>query len=209
MDMGAIFQQRWRKLNDNFVIIQLRVSDASSSIGAAAKVFRFAFESVVLGFGAYLVIHQQMSPGATIPASILTSRALAPIHTAVAHWKGFVASRLALGRLNDLLGLAATEPRSTALPAPRSQFTADDVAVGISGSTTALEIGAGFMLKAGDGLLLIGPSGGGKFTLVRSLAGALPLLRGSVRLDGATLEKWDPQQLGQHVGYMPQDAKSF
>jgi ATP-binding cassette, subfamily C, bacterial PrsD len=209
MGMGAVFQERWRKVNTRFVETQLSVSDASNSIGSAAKIFRMAFQSAVLGFGAYLVILQQMSPGAMIAASILTSRALAPIETAVAHWKGFVASRQSIERLNDLMASAAAEPERTELPEPKALFTAEDLAVGIPGRQSPVVMGANLQLKGGEGLLLIGPSGSGKSTLVRSLAGVWPLLRGSVRLDGAALDQWDPQQLGRHVGYMPQDVELF
>jgi ATP-binding cassette, subfamily C, bacterial PrsD len=209
MGMGPVFQERWKTVNDRFVSTQLAVSDAANSIGSAAKIFRMAFQSAVLGFGAYLVIQQQMSPGAMIAASILTSRALAPIETAVAHWKGFVASRQSIGRLNELLAHAAAEPERTELPEPKEQFTAEDVAVGIPGRQTPIVMGANIVLKAGEGILLIGPSGSGKSTLVRCLAGVWPVMRGSVRLDGATLEQWDPRQLGRHLGYMPQDVELF
>ncbi len=209
MGMGAVFQERWSKVNSRFVATQLSVSDASNSIGSAAKIFRMAFQSAVLGFGAYLVIQQQMTPGAMIAASILTSRALAPIETAVAHWKGFVASRQSIGRLNDLMAHAAAEPDRTELPEPKGQFAADDLAVGIPGRQTPIIVGANLKLNSGEGLLLIGPSGSGKSTLVRSLAGVWPVMRGSVRLDGAALDQWDPQQLGRHVGYMPQDVELF
>jgi ATP-binding cassette, subfamily C, bacterial PrsD len=209
MGMGDTFRERWRKVNDRFVQTQLQVADSANAIGSAAKIFRMAFQSAVLGFGAYLVIQQQMTGGAMIAASILTSRALAPIETAVAHWKGFVASRQAFHRLNEMLGQAATEEPRTALPAPKRQFTADDLAVGIPGRQMPIVAGAGVALKAGEGLLVIGPSGSGKSTLVRTLAGVWPVLRGSVRLDGAALDQWDPAQLGAHLGYMPQDVELF
>jgi ATP-binding cassette, subfamily C, bacterial PrsD len=209
MGMGDTFRERWRKVNDRFVQTQLQVADSSSAIGSAAKIFRMAFQSAVLGFGAYLVIQQQMTGGAMIAASILTSRALAPIETAVAHWKGFVASRQSFHRLNDLLAHAAAEQPRTTLPAPKRQFTAEEIAVGIPGRQTPIVAGAALRLKAGEGLLVIGPSGSGKSTLVRSLAGVWPPLRGTVRLDGAALDQWDPAQLGAHMGYMPQDVELF
>jgi ATP-binding cassette, subfamily C, bacterial PrsD len=209
MGMGDTFRERWRKVNDRFVQTQLQVADSGSAIGSAAKIFRMAFQSAVLGFGAYLVIQQQMTGGAMIAASILTSRALAPIETAVAHWKGFVASRQSFHRLNDLLAHAAAEQPRTVLPAPKRQFTAEEIAVGIPGRQTPIVAGAALTLKAGEGLLVIGPSGSGKSTLVRSLAGVWPPLRGTVRLDGAALDQWDPAQLGAHMGYMPQDVELF
>jgi len=209
LGMGDAFKARWRESNDRYVARHLSLADAMGGLGAAAKIFRMAFQSAVLGYGAYLVIQQQMSPGSMIAASILTSRALAPIETAVANWKGFVAARQAFHRLNEMLGQMAAEPARTELPAPRLSFSAEDVAVGVPGRATPILAGANLRLKAGDGLLLIGPSGGGKSTFVRSLAGVWPLLRGGVRLDGATLDQWDSAQLGRHVGYMPQDVELF
>jgi len=209
MGMGPAFRQRWRDMNDRFVAMHLRVSDASNSLGSTAKIFRMAFQSAVLGFGAYLVIHQQMSAGAMIAASILTSRALAPIETAVAHWKGFVSSRQALERLDTLLAMAAEDQPRTMLPEPHREFSAENLAVGIPGSPMPLIVGANISLKPKEGLLILGASGSGKSTLVRCLTGVWPASRGSVRLDGAALDQWDVSQLGRQIGYLPQDVELF
>ena len=209
MGMGPAFRERWREVNDRFVGMHLKVSDSSNSLGSAAKIFRMAFQSAVLGFGAYLVIQQQMSPGAMIAASILTSRALAPIETAVAHWKSFVASRQSMERLNDLLALAAQEQSRTTLPEPTRHFAAEELVVGIPNRSVPLVVGANIFLKAGEGLLILGASGSGKSTLLRCLTGVWPVIRGNVRLDGAALDQWDASQLGRQIGYMPQDVELF
>jgi ATP-binding cassette subfamily C protein PrsD len=209
MGMGPTFRERWRSTNARFVEANLSLADSTSGIGAAAKVFRMAFQSAILGVGAYLVILQQLSPGAMIAASILAARALAPIETAVAHWKGFVAARQAFARLNASLELVGEEGARTELPPPRLSFTAEDLSVGVPGRSAPLIAGANIALKAGEGLLLIGASGSGKSTLLRSLAGVWPIQRGAARLDGATIDQWDPVQLGRHMGYMPQDVELF
>ncbi len=209
MGMGKVFRDRWIDVNQRHVEATLMVANSSSGVGAAAKVFRMAFQSAVLGVGAYLVIIQQMTPGAMIAASILTSRALAPIETAVAHWKGFVASRQSLARLDDLLALSADQKTRTQLPVPHKDFVAEDLAAGVPGRSTPLLAGANLNLKAGQALLIVGMSGSGKSTLVRVLAGVWPAMRGSVRLDGATLDQWSNEQLGSHMGYMPQDVELF
>ena len=66
-----------------------------------------------------------------------------------------------------------------------------------------------FELKAGKGLGVIGPSASGKSSLARMLVGVWPTWRGKVRLDGAALEQWLPEDLGQHIGYLPQDVELF
>jgi ABC-type protease/lipase transport system fused ATPase/permease subunit len=67
----------------------------------------------------------------------------------------------------------------------------------------------GFELKAGQGLGVIGPSGSGKSSLARTLVGVWQPVRGGVRLDGASLDQWDPNRLGRHLGYLPQDVELF
>jgi ATP-binding cassette, subfamily C, bacterial PrsD len=209
MGMGDVFRERWRAGVKKISAIQLDVSHLTADLGSAAKIFRMAFQSVVLGYGAYLVIIQQLSPGAMIAASILTSRALAPVETAVAHWKSFVACRQSFGRLNTMLAALPDTNDRIRLPQPSRTFTADNLAVGVPGAQQPLLVGGAFSLKAGDGLLIVGPSGSGKSTLVRVLGGVWPSLRGSVRIDGAALDQWDPNQLGEQIGYIPQDVELF
>jgi ATP-binding cassette subfamily C protein len=209
MGMGGAFRERWRDAADKVADIHSNIAKSSADLGSAAKIFRMAFQSAVLGYGAYLVINQQMSPGAMIAASILTSRALAPIETAVAHWKGFVAARQSMDRLNASLALLPDTDDRTRLPEPKRSFSIEDLAAAAPGMQLPLVTGAAFNLKAGEGLLVVGPSGSGKSTLIRVLAGVWPALRGKVRIDGAALDQWSPEQLGERVGYIPQDVELF
>jgi ATP-binding cassette subfamily C protein len=84
-----------------------------------------------------------------------------------------------------------------------------DLVVGAPGSNQPIVLGASLQLKAGQGLGLIGPSASGKSTMARALVGVWPVLRGEVRLDGATLDQWEPDDLGRHIGYLPQDVELF
>jgi ATP-binding cassette subfamily C protein len=209
LGMGAVFGERWRKASSKVSDIQIAAAQSTADLGSAAKIFRMGFQSAVLGFGAYLVIIQQLSPGAMIAASILTSRALAPIETAVAHWKSFVAARQSFERLNTSLAMLQDGADRTRLPDPERSFRAEDLAVAAPGRQTPLLAGANIDLKAGQGLLIVGASGSGKSTLLRVLAGVWPAMRGSVRIDGAALDQWNPVQLGEQIGYIPQDVELF
>ena len=169
-------------------------------------------QSAVLGVGAYLVIKQEATAGIIIASSILTSRALAPVELAIAHWSGFVAARQSWRRLQQLLGAAAGRAGArTPLPAPRKsarrrgrQRRPARRAAGSSCRSVA------FALKAGQGLGVIGPSASGKSSLVRGDRRRVACRRGArSALDGAALDQWSPEALGRHIGYLPQDVELF
>ena len=67
----------------------------------------------------------------------------------------------------------------------------------------------GFSLNSGEALGIIGPSGAGKTSLVRTLVGIWRPVKGSVRLDGAALDQWHPEVLGQHIGFVSQTVELF
>ncbi len=187
-----------------------RASDAVSSLGAFAKIFRMLLQSAVLGLGAYLAMHNEISGGAMIAASIMTSRALAPIEIAVAQWRGFVAAREGVARLKQVLDLPGVNERErTALPMPQRDLTAEGLIVAAPGRQTPILQGVSLRLQAGQGLGIVGPSASGKSTLVRSLVGVWRPLKGEVRLDGARARAMGPAGLGRHIGYLPQDIELF
>jgi ATP-binding cassette subfamily C protein len=68
---------------------------------------------------------------------------------------------------------------------------------------------ATFELAAGEALGLIGPSASGKSSLARALVGVWKPTSGTVRLDGAALERWSAEALGRHIGFLPQDIELF
>ena len=115
--------------NVAFIAAHQRVADIAGGFGAAAKVFRAMLQSGVLALGASLVIRGEASPGAIIASSIFVSRALAPAELAVAHWKGFVATRQAWHRLSDLLARLPAEAQPHGLPAPTRTVTVEGLGI--------------------------------------------------------------------------------
>jgi ATP-binding cassette subfamily C protein len=210
-------QDRWEVLNTRHLTDQLGASDAAGGMGTVSKVLRLFLQSGILGLGAYLVIQDQVSAGTIIAASIIMSRALAPIETAIAHWRGFVSARQSYRRLIDLFGSLGLKDTGAmvALPAPRATLSVQGASVAPPGEQRPVIQGVSFALAAGDGLGIIGPSGSGKSTLARALVGIWqPMwqqmrMGGSIRLDGATLDQWTTDDLGRHIGYLPQDVSLF
>ena len=75
------------------------------------------------------------------------------------------------------------------------------------GGTEPIVTGVRFTLKAGQALGIVGASGAGKTSLVRTLVGIWPPDKGNVRLDGAALDHWDPELLGAHIGFVSQSVE--
>lgn len=212
MGMGARMQSHWEDLNNAYLSDQLKASDAAGSIGSFSKILRLFLQSGILGLGAYLVIQGEVSPGTIIAASIIMSRSLAPIETAIAHWRSFVSARQSHGRLIELFRMVdQTGQEILTLPKPAQTLVVQGLTVAPPGEQKPVIQGVTFDLAAGDGLGIIGPSASGKSTLARALVGIwIPLrMGGSVRLDGASLDQWSPDALGANIGYLPQDIALF
>ncbi len=209
MGMRQRLAERWDDANRNYIAANEAASDIASGLGNASKVFRMILQSGVLAVGAYLVIHQEATAGIIIAASILTSRALAPVDAAIVNWKGFVAARQAGRRLDQLLTLLPREDAPMALPAPERSFAVDRIHVVPPGGEQPVLQDISFSLERGQALGIIGPSGSGKSSLARALVGVWPQTHGKIRIDDAALDQWSSEALGRHLGYLPQDVELF
>lgn len=209
MGLSRQMHKAWGSTNEDFVTQMQRVADVTGGLGALSKVLRMLIQSAVLGVGAFLVISHEATGGLIIAASILATRALAPIELVVGNWQSFLAARQAWRRLKDGFALLPAKAERLELPAPREGLNVDNVSVVPPGGGRVLVRDLSFALTSGDGLGIIGASASGKSSLARALVGAWQTSRGTVRLDGATLEQWGPDELGEHIGYLPQTIELF
>lgn len=209
MAMTPAMAARWSQANGRYLGALWQVTDVVNALGSVSKVVRLLLQSLILGLGAYLVIRGELAVGAMIAASIMMGRALAPIETAIANWRGFVGARQSAHRLSDTLARTGQTLPETALPAPHATVAAESVALFVPGREKPVVAQVNFGLKAGEAVGVIGPSGSGKTTLIRALVGAWPVGAGTVRIDGAALNQWNPNDLGQYIGYMAQTVELF
>lgn len=209
MGMSQALAQRWEQANFDSLLGQRSAADWSGFFATSIKTIRLVLQSAILAVGAWLAIRQEISPGIMIAASIVTSRALAPVEQAVANWRGFVAARQSFIRLSKLMGTGQHDAPSTNLEAPRIRLDLKHVFCGPSATNDPVILGASFGLKAGDGLAILGPSGSGKSTLAKAITGAIDIVKGDIRLDGATLAQWSDAQKGRFIGYLPQELDLF
>jgi ATP-binding cassette subfamily C protein len=189
-----------------------RTGDAARKAGqiaAVTKFVRLAVQTAVLGTGAWLAIQREISPGSIIAASIILGRVVSPVEMIIANWKGFIAAREAKTRLVELLAAHGAQPPHLPLPKPKGVVELDQVSVAPPGGRRLVLQRVSFRIEPGETLAVIGPSASGKSSLARVLCGVWQPMAGTVRLDGAELRHWDPEALGEHIGYLPQDVELF
>ena len=209
MGMGGRLTRIWSEKNAEYIKSQQTAADLVGSIGAITKVARMLLQSAVLAVGAYLVIMGEATAGVIIASSILTARALAPVELAVANWRSFVAARQGARRIKDLFALIQPDAQKIDLPKPTRSLSAENVSGGAPGYTKLVVQDVAFLLHAGQGLGVIGPSASGKSSLARVIVGIWTPARGKIRLDGAALDQWSTEALGDHIGYLPQMVELF
>jgi ATP-binding cassette subfamily C protein RsaD len=210
MGMWRGLQRRWELRRDDLIAWQASASDRGGGIMASIKLVRQVVQTLILGGGAYLAITGKISAGAMIAASILVGRALAPIEQAVGQWKNFIAARGAWDRTQATFRAAESGDPRMPLPAPKGKLSTEAATiVPPGGGGRPVVFGVTFALEPGTTLGIIGPSAAGKSSLMRGIVGVWPVATGAIKIDGFDLRQWDPLQLGQYIGYLPQDVELF
>lgn len=209
MGMRDAAFSRWQIARNNALQGQIKATDVSGGFSSLTKTLRLFLQSAMLGLGAYLVLQDQMTPGAMIAGSILLGRALAPVEMMLNQWP--VVQRAAKGwdTMAELLGTVPPEGDRTPLPKPKARLVAKALTIVAPGQKQASLRGLNFELQPGQAMGVIGPSGAGKSTLAKAVTGVWRPAGGSIRLDSAALEHYAPEVLGQHIGYLPQRVQLF
>ena len=208
LGMCGRMRDRWNEVNRVYLASQNRLARSVGLLGGISKVFRMFLQSAILTVGALLVIDGKASGGVIFASSILSGRALAPIDSAIANWRGFAAARVGWRRLTELFDRLPPETAMTVqLPRPSRDLVVEQLVVAPPGTQRVTVQGAQFRLVAGDAMGIIGPSAAGKTSLARALVGVWPAVRGAIRIDGATPDQWDPERFGEAIGYLPQTVE--
>jgi PrtD family type I secretion system ABC transporter len=201
------FTARWAQTNERYLRENLRATDLHANLGSGAKLLRYVLQSGMLGIGAYLVVADKASGGIMIASSIMMGRALAPVEVALGSWKQLVAARQGLVRLRDICKVTAKPAAPpVALPRPCRELSVENISIAAPGVDQPIVSNVSFSLKAGMGMALLGASASGKTSLSKALVGIWPAMQGVVRIDGAAIDQWCNEDLGRHIGYLPQDT---
>ncbi len=208
MGMWRPLRNLWLDKQSDVLVLQATASDRAGFLVALAKFLRSFMQVASLGLGGYLVLQQEVTPGSMVAASIIIGRALAPVEMVVSQWKAFLAARSAYDRITGLLDAVPDEPARMKLPPPTGILALQNVVVVPPGGERPTVRGVTLTIDAGVTVGIVGPSAAGKSTLARAIVGVWQA-HGTIRIDGSELSHWDREDLGKHVGYLPQDVELF
>ncbi len=181
----------------------------SAILSGLSRFLRLVIQIAVVGISGYMVLQNEMTLGAIIASSILASRALAPLESSISSWKGVIAARKSRERLEKVFDGEDVESKRISLPTPTGKLSVNNVVVAFDGNRKYVLRNVSLQLSPGEILGIIGPSAAGKSSLAKVITGVWKPLSGEVRLDGADICKWDRNDFGKHVGYLPQDVELF
>ena len=196
---------RWMDRRSEALQRNMSAVDWTGAFSTFTKAFRLALQSLVLALGAWLVLRGELSAGAMIAGSILLGRALAPIEQIIGRWPQIARARQGWKSLTKLLAEAPDAPDRTRLPRPEGRLDVSGLTITTGPGKPPILYNVTFKLKPGEVLGVIGRSGSGKTTIARALLGLVDANVGEVRLGGALVGHYHPDDLGRHIGYLPQD----
>ncbi|SHE95885.1 ATP-binding cassette, subfamily C [Litoreibacter ascidiaceicola] len=199
----------WGKDTADSLRAQVRAQDRNIAWAAVSRASRLLTQIAMLGWGAFLAIQGEITGGMVIAASIIAGRALAPIEGSIEGWNGFILSRSAYGRVRSLMQNSVQRFEKLVLPNPEGRLNVERLLFVPVGTKQVILNGLTFSLNPGESLGVIGNSGAGKTTLGKMLVGSILPTSGNVRLDLMDLRNWDTRQLGENIGYLPQDVQLF
>jgi ATP-binding cassette subfamily C protein len=207
--MGMIPEgvQVWGQETVESLKAQVVGQDLNIVMTGISKFLRLCTQIAILGWGAWLALESQLTGGMIIAASIVASRALAPLEGTIEGWRNFVQARSAYARVKTLLQNSPLNLDRLRLPRPRGHLSVERILYVPPPNKKVILNGISFQLEPGDSLAIVGDSGTGKTMLARMLVGSIIPTAGNVRLDMMDLRNWDPRQFGESVGYLPQDVQ--
>jgi ATP-binding cassette, subfamily C, bacterial len=209
LGMRGTMRAVWMGHHEAMLCRQAVTTGLCNVLLCVTKFVRAGVQIAIMGVAAYLVIEGAIQAGVIFAASLMIGRALAPVEQSVASWRRFIAAREAVGKLTEIFAASPAEAEPMELPRPAGRLSMEGVYTTAPRTNTLLLKNISFGVEPGEALAIIGASGSGKSSLVRVLTGIWPMTAGCVRIDGATLSQWAPDQIGRHIGYVPQDITLF
>jgi ATP-binding cassette, subfamily C, bacterial LapB len=208
---GAI-QARWERANAFLAQTNVKMRAMSSRAMYTTSTVTQLVWVVMIVLGVYLISQRELTMGALIAASMLSSRALGPAGQIVGLLMQYQGARTALDSLNKVMANEVERPEGKTF-IQRPQLKGDIEFRNVKFNyphrdDSALE-GISFKITAGERVALIGRVGSGKSTIQRLIMGMYRPTDGAVLLDGIDLRQLDPADVRRNVASVSQDVTLF
>jgi len=205
------FQNQWNHYNEVTADSSMKLRDLVGRLTNWAQTVQGAVFTVVVFFGAPLVMAGEMSTGVLVAASMLSSRMVAPLASVtqiINRWQQAKVGRKALDRLMQLPVDNPDTARRIHLPAITGAFQLTKTVFGHDTETPVLMV-SDLKIAPGERVAILGRNGSGKSTLLAGLSGLLEPMGGEIRIDNITMGLVDPADLRRDIGYMSQTTRLF
>ena len=202
-------KRHWMVLYKDQLDQSVNAQHLAHQVQAVIKFVQYTQQSLILALGALLAIQGEISVGAMIASNAFVSNALRPISVLVSTWKQFADAKGSFERLQKLLDQHPERAHTRIDKEFKGQVRVESLSASAQGRTKPILKGLNVAFKAGEVVAIVGPSGAGKSTLVRCIMGIWPETKGKVLLDNKEIESYSRDDLGPHIGYLPQDIELF
>ncbi len=206
MGMLPSLSARWRLQVRDSLGWQQAASNRAGFPAACLRYLRHLYMPIMLCVGILLFLNEMVGAGIVFAATIVVGRAVQPVDAIASNWRAIWNAQMSMERIDRLLREAGQRAEKVALPAPDGPLVVSRIVATPAERDNVVLADVSFVARPGTITAVVGSSGSGKSSLAKVLVGAWAVRKGSVTLDGHDLTHWDQDQLGRHIGYVPQDV---
>ncbi len=207
-----IWVEKYRAISADFALKNLKTRQLSQVMQVVSQMFMTLCGIGVLGFGAVLVMNQDLSQGALIAVMALSWRALSPMHQAFLSVSQLGQAQQTIERINSLLKIEM-ERQPGRLPSLHRQFQGtirfSNVVLRYPSRQEPALRNFSLQMEQGSVTAITGPSGCGKTSLVRAVLGLYRPQMGAVLVDDLDIRQLDPGEWRNSIGYAPEHHDFF
>ncbi len=196
--------RRWRPLHAQALAAEEEADRRSKALQGFSTFVQTLVPMSVFLVGGWLVIQQHAAPGSIMAASLLLGLALAPFSHLAQNWYAWTMARVSYQRLSQAMAEAVAKPLGEPGSGNADGIELDGVTLSVPGRPHPLVAGLDLRIAPGRVLLVTGPNGVGKSTLLRCLIGLHPTAAGHVLLDGQDVHAAAREEIGPRIGYLGQ-----
>ena len=209
MGMAKAIVGNWRRRRTEAAAEQASVDDLRSGYKSTRRFLQQAGQMSMIGTGAYLAIHGQITPGAIVAGSVICARALQPIDGTIRSWHEALKVRRAYAAIQELSHLDADKSKTRIHDAPSAGFQVRKLTTvpGDSGEPVVRDLDVA--LDTGESLSIVWPAGFGRSLLAQTLVGFRKPALGVVTFNGIDLHRIAPDRTNMLFGYASQRLALF